>query len=157
MFSKINLISGYHQMRVRDDDIQKTAFRTRYGHYEFVVIPFGLTNAPAIFMDLMNRVLREYLDRFIIVFIDDILVYSPNVEEHTKHLTLVLQRLREEQLYAKFSKCEFWLTQIGFLSHVVSRDGISLDLNKTKAVMDWPSPTTAIEIHSFLGLAGYYR
>ena len=97
-------------MRVRDDDIQKKAFRTHYGYYEFVVMPFGLTNAPAVFMDLMNRVLREYLDRFIIVFIDDILVYSSNEEEHVEHLTLVLQRLKEEQLYAKFSKCEFWLT-----------------------------------------------
>ena len=118
-------------MRVRDDDIQKTAFRTCYGHYKFVVMPFGLTNAPAVFMDLMNRVLREYLDRFIIVFIDDILVYSSNEEEHAEHLMLVLQRLKEEQLYAKFSKCEFWLTQIGFLGHVVSGDGISVDPDKT--------------------------
>ena len=120
-------------------------------------MPFGLTNVPAIFMDLMNRVLREYLDRFIIVFIDDILVYSPNVEEHTEHLTLVLQRLREEQLYAKFSKCEFWLTEIGFLGQMVSGDGISMDPNKTKAVMDWSRPMTVIEIRSFLGLVGYYR
>ena len=133
-------------MRVKDDDIQKTAFRTRYGHYEFVVIPFRLTNAPTVFMDLMNKVLLEYLDRFIIVFIDDILVYSPNVEEHTEHLTLVLQRLKEEQLYSKFSKYEFWLTQIGFLGYVVSGDGISMDLDKTKVVMDWPRPTTVIEI-----------
>ena len=144
-------------MQVRDDDIQKTAFRTCYGHYEFMVMPFGLTNAPAVFMDLMNRVLREYLDRFIIVFIDDILVYSPNVEEHTEHLTLVLQRLKEERLYTKFSKCKFWLTQIGFLGHVVSGDGISVDPDKTRAVMDWPRPTTVTEIRSFLELVGYYR
>ena len=111
-------------MRVRDDDIQKTTFKTRYGHYEFVVMPFGLTNAPAIFMDLMNRVLHEYLDCFIIVSINDILVYSPNVEEHTEHLTLVLQKLKEEQFYAKFSKCEFWLTQIGVLGHIELGDSI---------------------------------
>ena len=120
-------------------------------------MPFGLTNALAVFIDLMNRILREYLDRFIIVFIDDILVYSPSVEEHTAHLTLVLQRLREEQLYTKFSKCEFLLTQIGFLGHVVSGDGISMDPNKTKAVMDWLRLTTVIEIRSFMGLVGYCR
>ena len=120
-------------------------------------MPFGLRNALAVFIDLMNRVLREYLDRFIIVFIDDILVYSSNKEEHKEHLTLALQRLKEEQLYAKFSKCEFWLTQIGFLGHVVSGDGISVDPDKTRAVMDWPRPTTVTEICSFLGLAGYYR
>ena len=157
MFSKIDLRSGYHQVRVRDDNIQKTAFKTNYGHYEFVVMPFGLTNAPAVFMDLMNKVLREYLDRFIIVFIDNILVYSPNVEEHIEHLMLVLQRLKKEQLYTKFSKCEFWLTHIGFLGHVVSRNGISIDPNKTKAVMDWPRSTIVTEIRSFLGLAVYYR
>ena len=123
-------------MRVRDNDIQKTVFRTCYGYYEFVVMPFGLANAPAVFIDLMNRVLREYLDRFIIIFIDDILFYSPSVEENTKHLTLVLQRLREEQLYTKFSKYEFYLTQIGFLGHVVFGDIISVDPDKTKAVME---------------------
>ena len=144
-------------MLVRDDNIQKTAFRTRYGHYEFVVMPFGLMNAPAVFMDLMNRVLREYLDHFIIIFIDDILVYSSNEEEHVEHLTLVLQRLKEKQLSAKFSKCEFYLTQIGFLGHVVSGDGISVDPNKTRAVMDWLRSTTVTEIRSFLGLTGYYR
>ena len=117
MFSKIDLRSGYHQLRVGEYDIQKTAFRTHYGHYESVVMTFGLTNAPTIFIDLMNRVLVENLDRFIIIFIDDILVYSPSMEEHTEHLTLVLQSLREEQLSAKFNKCEFWLTQIGFQGH----------------------------------------
>ncbi|XP_052197391.1 uncharacterized protein LOC127804559 [Diospyros lotus] len=124
VFSKINLKSGYHQVRVREGDIQKTAFRTRYGHYEFVVMPFGLTNAPAVFMDLMNRVFREYLDHFVIVFIDDILIYSPSLEEHENHLRLALQRLKEKQLYAKFSKCDFWQQQVGFLGHVVSNEGI---------------------------------
>lgn len=157
VFSKVDLKSGYHQVRVREGDIQKTAFRTRYGHYEFVVMPFGLTNAPAVFMDLMNRVFREYLDRFVIVFIDDILIYSPSLEEHENHLRLALQRLREKQLYAKFSKCDFWQRQVGFLGHVVSGEGISVDPEKVKAVIDWPRPTSMTGIRSFLGLAGYYR
>ncbi|XP_052210449.1 uncharacterized protein LOC127813488 [Diospyros lotus] len=138
VFSKIDLRSGYHQVRVREEDVKKTAFRTRYGHYEFVVMPFGLTNAPAVFMDLMNRVFREYLDSFVIVFIDDILIYSPSLEDHETHLRLALQRLRERQLYAKFSKCDFWQRQVGFLGHVVSGEGISVDPEKVKAVIEWP-------------------
>ena len=122
-FSKIDLRSGYHQMRVRDEDIQKTAFRTRYGHYEFVVMPFGLTNAPATFMDLMNRVCRPMLDRSVIVFIDDILVYSRSREQHEEHLREILGVLRSERLYAKFSKCEFWLREVQFLGHLVTRMG----------------------------------
>ncbi|WP_423778398.1 reverse transcriptase family protein, partial [Campylobacter jejuni] len=121
--SKIDLRSGYHQLRVRDGDVPKTAFRTRYGHYEFLVMSFGLTNAPAAFMDLMNRVFREYLDSFVIVFIDDILIYSKTKEEHEQHLRLTLQVLRQHQLYAKFSKCEFWLRSVTFLGHVVSDQG----------------------------------
>ena len=109
MFSKIDLRSGYHHLRIKDEDIPKTAFKTRYGHYEFMVMSFGLTNASATFMDLMNRVFKDYLDWFVIVFIDEILIYSSSEEEHEYHLRLVLQRLREHQLYAKFSKCEFWL------------------------------------------------
>jgi len=120
-------------------------------------MPFGLTNAPAVFMDLMNRVFKDYLDSFVIVFIDDILVYSPSPVDHEIHLRMVLQRLREKQLYAKFSKCEFWQTQVIFLGHVVSGEGISVDPEKIKAVLDWPRPTTVTEIRSFLGLAGYYR
>ena len=127
VFSKIDLRSGYHQLRIREPDIPKIAFRTRYGHYEFLVMSFGLTNAPAVFMDLMNRVFRPYLDRFIIVFIDDILVYSRSELEHERHLGLVLQTLRQHQLYAKFRKCEFWLSRVGFLGHVVSADGIYVD------------------------------
>ena len=127
VFSKIDLRSGYHQLRIRELDILKTAFRTIYGHYEFLVMSFGLTNAPAVFMDLMNRVFRPYLDRFVIVFIDDILVYSRSELEHERHLGLVLQTLRQYHLYAKFSKCEFWLSRVGFLERVVSAYGIYVD------------------------------
>ncbi|GJQ98614.1 putative reverse transcriptase domain-containing protein [Tanacetum coccineum] len=133
-FSKIDLQSGYHQLRVHEDDIPKTAFRTRYGYFEFTVMPFGLTNAPAVFMDLMNLVCKPYLDKFVIFFIDDILIYSKTKEEHEVHLKLVLELLRKEKLYAKFSKCEFWLQEVHFLRHVVNQS-----------------------VRSFLGLAGYYR
>ncbi|KAL4016495.1 hypothetical protein IC575_024147 [Cucumis melo] len=116
------LRSGYHQLRIRDGDIPKTAFRSRYGHYEFVVMSFGLTNAPAVFMDLMNRVFKEFLDSFVIVFIDDILIYSKTEAEHEEHLHQVLETLRASKLYAKFSKCEFWLRKVTFLGHVVSSE-----------------------------------
>ncbi|RVW80717.1 Retrovirus-related Pol polyprotein from transposon 17.6 [Vitis vinifera] len=155
--NKIDLRSGYHQLRVRGEDVPKTAFRTRYGHYEFLVMPFGLTNAPAAFMDLMNRVFKPYLDQFVVVFIDDILVYSRSREEHEGHLSIVLQTLRDKQLYAKLKKCEFWLDRISFLGHVVSNDGISVDPGKVDAVANWRRPSTVTEIRSFLGLAGYYR
>jgi hypothetical protein len=157
VFSKIDLRSGYHQLKIKKEDIPKTAFRTRYGHYEFLVMPFGLTNAPAAFMDLMNRVFQPYLDQFVIVFIDDILVYSKSQEEHERHLRIVLQTLQEKQLYAKFSKCEFWLEKVVFLGHVVSSEGIFVDPNKVEAVLNWSRPTNVAEIRSFLGLAGYYR
>ena len=157
VFSKIDLRSEYHQLRIRESDIPKTAFRTRYGHYEFLVMSFGLTNAPAVFMDLMNRVFRPYLDRFVIVFSDDILVYSRSELEYERHLGLVLQTLRQHQLYAKFSKCEFWLSRVGFLGHVVSTDGIYVDPQKVEAVANWEQPTTVTKVRSFLGLAGYYR
>ena len=157
VFSKIDLRSGYHQLRIRESNVPKTTFRTRYGHYEFLVMSFGLTNAPAAFMDLMNRVFRPYLDRFVIVFIDDILVYSRSELEHERHLGLVLQTLRRHQLYAKFNKCEFWLSRVGFLWHVVSVDGIYVDPHKVEAVANWEQPTTVTEVQSFLGLAGYYR
>src|SRR5687767_907514 len=156
-FSKIDLRSGYHQLRVREKDIPKTAFRTRYGHFEFVVMSFGLTNAPAVFMDLMNRVFKPYIDMFVLVFIDDILIYSKGEEEHMGHLRLVLQKLREKQLFAKFSKCEFWLKEVAFLGHVVSGEGIKVDPKKTDAVKNWPRPLSPSDIKSFLGLAGYYR
>ncbi|KAM0058195.1 putative nucleotidyltransferase, Ribonuclease H [Helianthus debilis subsp. tardiflorus] len=156
-FSKIDLRSGYHQLKVRAEDVPKTAFRTRYGHFEFLVMPFGLTNAPAAFMDLMNRVCKPYLDKFVIVFIDDILIYSRSQVEHEKHLKCILGLLRQEKLYAKFSKCEFWLRKVQFLGHVVSEQGIQVDPAKVEAVMNWEAPKTPTEIRSFLGLAGYYR
>jgi hypothetical protein len=130
VFSKIDLRLGYHQLRIRPSDIAKTAFTTRYGLYEYTVMSFGLTNAPAYFMYLMNKVFMEYLDKFVVVFIDDILVYSGNEEEHEEHLRLVLQKLRENQLYAKFSKCEFWLNKVSFLGHVITDGGIAVDPGK---------------------------
>ena len=157
VFSQFDLRTGYHQMRVEEDSIPMTAFRTRYGLYEFPVMPFGLTNAPAFFMDLMNRLFQPYLDRFVIIFIDDILVYSRSVEEHHHHLRQVLQILREQRLYAKFSKCHFWQKEVRFLGHVVSEAGIAVDPEKVVAVQEWKKSTTATEVRSFLGLAGYYR
>ncbi|GJS39326.1 reverse transcriptase domain-containing protein [Tanacetum coccineum] len=157
VYSKIDLRSGYHQLRVREEDIPKTAFRTRYGHYEFQVMPFGLTNAPAVFMDLMNRVCKPYLDKFVIIFIDDILIYSKSEEEHAEHLKLILELLKKEELYAKFSKCEFWLSKVQFLGHVIDSEGIHVDPAKIESIKDWASPKTPTEIRQFLGLAGYYR
>ncbi|OMO65120.1 reverse transcriptase [Corchorus capsularis] len=157
VFSKIDLRSGYHQLKIKVADVPNSAFRTRYGHYEFLVMPFCLSNAPAVFMDLMNKVFKDYLDKFVVVFIDDILVYSKSMEEHGEHLRLVLQIFREKKLYAKFKKCEFWLDGVAFLEHVVSKDGISVDPEKVKAIVEWSRPTNATEVRSFLGLAGYYR
>ena len=156
-FSKIDLRSGYYQLRIADEDVHKTAFRTRYGHYEFLVLPFGLTNAPASFMHLMQRILRPYLDKFAIGFLDDILIYSKTLEEHNKHVRLVLDKLREHQLYAKESKCEFFQTKIGFLGHIVSSQGIEMEPDKLAAIRDWPALKTIPDVMSFLGLAGYYR
>ncbi|GJT01594.1 putative reverse transcriptase domain-containing protein [Tanacetum coccineum] len=156
-YSKIDLRSGYHQLRVREEDISKTAFRTRYGHYEFQVMPFGLTNAPAVFMDLMNRVCKPYLDKFVIVFIDDILIYSKNKKEHEEHLKQILELLKKEELYAKFSKCEFWIPKVQFLGHVIDSEGIHVDPAKIESIKDWTSPKSPTEIRQFLGLAGYYR
>jgi hypothetical protein len=157
VFSKIDFRSRYHQLKIRESDIPKTAFHTRYGLYEYTVMSFGLTNVPAYFMYLMNKVFMEYLDKFVVVFIDDILIFSKTEEEHEKHLRLVLGKLRSNKLYAKFSKCEFWLTEVAFLRHVISAGGVSVDAGKVKDVLNWMPPTTASEIQSFLGLAGYYR
>ncbi|GJS62414.1 reverse transcriptase domain-containing protein [Tanacetum coccineum] len=137
VYSKIDLRFGYHQLRVRDEDIPKMAFRTRYGHYEFQVMPFGLTNAPTVFMDLMNRVCKPYLDKFVIVFIDDILIYSKSKEEYAEHLKLILKLLKKEELYAKFSKCEFWLSRVQFLGHVIDSEGIHVDPAKIESIKDW--------------------
>ena len=157
VFLKIDLRSGYYQLRVKEVDVPKTAFRTRYGHYEFLVMPFGLTNAPATFMDLMNRVFRPYLDQFVVVFIDDILVYSKDAQEHEHHLRIVLQTLRENKLFAKLSKCDFWLKEVSFLRHIVSAVGIRVDPMKIEAIVNWKPPRNVTEVRSFLGLAGYYR
>ncbi|GKA71936.1 putative reverse transcriptase domain-containing protein [Tanacetum coccineum] len=149
VYSKINLRSGYHQLRVRDEDIPKTAFRTRYGHYEFQLMPFGLTNAPAIFMEMMNWVCKSYLDKFVIVFIDGILIYSKSKEEHAEHLKLILELLKKEELYAKSSKCDFWLSKVQFLSRVIDNEGIHVDPAKIESIKDWTSPKTSIEIRQF--------
>ncbi|OAO89236.1 hypothetical protein AXX17_ATUG02470 (mitochondrion) [Arabidopsis thaliana] len=156
-FSKIDLASGYHQIAIFEADVSKIAFRTLYGHYEFVVMPFGLTNNPAAFMKLMNNIFREFLDKFVIVFIDDILIYSRSRKEHVEHLRIVLQRLRDHQLFVKLSKCSFWQKKIGFLGHVISEDGVAVDPEKITTITHWPRPKNATEIRSFLGLAGYYR
>ncbi|KAK2436721.1 hypothetical protein QL285_021693 [Trifolium repens] len=157
VFSKIDLKSGYHQIRVREEDVQKTAFRSRYGHYEYLVMPFGVTNAPAIFMDYMNRIFHTFLDKFVVVFIDDILIYSKDEEEHEEHLRLVLQVQRDRKLYANPSKCEFWMKTVNFLGHVISEEGISVDPAKIETVLAWKQPQTVTDIRSFVGLAGYYR
>ncbi|GJU44617.1 putative reverse transcriptase domain-containing protein [Tanacetum coccineum] len=156
VYLKIDLRSGYHQLRVREEDIPKTAFRTRYGHYEFQVMPFGLTNAPTVFIDLMNRVCKPYLEKFMIVFIDDIMIYSKRKQEHEEHLKLILELLKNEELYAKFSKCEFWIPKVQFLGHVIDSQGIHVDPAKIESIKDWASPKTPTEIRQFLGLAGYY-
>ncbi|GJZ54709.1 putative reverse transcriptase domain-containing protein [Tanacetum coccineum] len=157
VYSKIDLRSGYHQLRVREEDIPKTAFRTHYNHYEFQVMSFGLTNAFAVFMDLMNRVCKPYLEKFVIVFIDDILIYSRNNQEHEEHLKLILEFLKKEELYAKFSKCEFWIPKVQFLGHVIDSKGIHVDPAKIESIKYWASPKSPTEICQFLGLAGYYR
>jgi hypothetical protein len=157
VFSKIDLRLGYHQLKIWECDIPKTAFVLRYGLYEYTVMSFGLTNTPAYFMYLMNKVFMEYLDKFVVVFINDILVYSRSEEQHEEHLHLALQKLRENRLYAKLSKCEFWMKQVAFLGHVISNGGISVDLSKVQDVLSWNAPMSVSDIQSFLGLAGYYR
>ncbi|GKA29652.1 putative reverse transcriptase domain-containing protein, partial [Tanacetum coccineum] len=157
VYSKIDLRSGYHKLCIKEEDILITTFRTRYGHFEFQVIPFGLTNAPAVFMDLMNRVCKPYLDKFVIVFIDDILIYSKNDEEHEKHLRIILELLKEEKLYAKFSKCDLLLDSVTFLGHVIDRSDVHVDPAKIEAIKSWATPTTLMEMRQFLRLAGYYR
>nr|GFC61903.1 putative reverse transcriptase domain-containing protein [Tanacetum cinerariifolium] len=157
IYSKIDLRSGYHQLRVREEVIPKTAFRTRYGHYEFQVMPLGLTNALAVFMDLMNQVCKLYLDKFVIFFIDDIMIYSKSKKEHEGHLRQILNLLKKEELYAKFSKYEFWISRVQFLGHVIDFRGIHVDPAKIKSIQDCASPKTPTKIHQFLGLAGYYR
>ena len=156
-FSKIDLRSGYHQIRIDSNDVSKTAFRTRYGHFEFLVLPFGLTNAPATFMHLMHQSFRHLLDHCVLVFLDDILIYSKTKEEHERHVRAVLEILRKQKLYAKESKCEMFKTEVEFLGHRVGRNGIRMMQDKVEAVRDWPIPTTVNHVRSFLGTAGYYH
>jgi hypothetical protein len=156
-FSKIDLRSRYHQMKIRPDDIHKTAFVTRYGQYEYTIVLFGLTNTPAYFMNLMNKVFMDELDKCVVVFIGDILVFSKTAKEHEEHLKIVLGKLRQHQLYAKFIKCEFWMEEVAFLGHVLSAKEVVVDPSKIEAVFKWQSPKSVTEIRSFLGLAGYYR
>jgi hypothetical protein len=157
IFSKIDLRSEYHQVRIKYEDINKTAFRTRYGHYEFTMVSFGLSNAPVVFMSLMNGVFGDYLDKFVIVFLDDILVYSRIEEEHEQHLRMVLQVLREHQLYAKLRKCSFYQERIHYLGHITSKDGIAVDPEKIEAIREWSVPRNVTEVRSFMGLASYYK
>jgi hypothetical protein len=157
VFFKVDLHSGYHQIKIHPKDVPKTAFSTRYGLYEYLIMSFGLTNAHAHFMYLMNSVFMLELDKFIVVFIDDILIYSKSEEEHAQHLQVILQRLHDHQLYAKFSKCAFWLREVPFLGHVISTEGIAIDPSKVQEVLDWMSPKSVTQIRSFLGLAAYYR
>nr|GEU35410.1 putative reverse transcriptase domain-containing protein [Tanacetum cinerariifolium] len=157
VYSKIDLRLGYHQLQIREEDILITAFRTRYGHFEFQVMPFGLTNAPAVFIDLMNRVCKPNLEKFVIVFIYDILIYSKNKEDHEKHLKIILELLKNEKLYTKYLKCDFWIKSIQFLGHVIDNNDVHVDPAKVEAIRNWSAPTTPTEVRKFLGLAGYYR
>jgi hypothetical protein len=157
VFSKIDLGSGYHLLKIRGCDVPKTAFISRYGLYEYTVMSFGLTNAPAYFIYLMKKVFMEYLGKFVVVFIDDILVYSRGEEEHEEHLRLALPKLRENRLYVMLSKCEFWMKQVAFLRHVISKGGISVDPSKVHDVLSWNAPVSVGDIQIFLGLMGYYR
>ena len=156
-FSKIDLRSGYHQIRVASEDVPKTAFRTRYGHFEFLVLPFGLTNAPATFMHLMHQTFRQYLDDFVIVFLDDILIYSRTLAEHHIHIRKVLDILRSQKLFGKESKCEFFRSDVEFLGHIVGRDGLRMMSDKIEAVAAWPTPTSVTQVRAFLGTIGFYR
>lgn len=157
IFSKLDLAKGYHQIRIAEDDIPKTAFRTRYGHYEYTVMSFGLCNAPATFATLMNNVLRDYLDKFVVVYLDDILIYSSSLDEHEEHIRAVLTKLREHKLYGKPSKCELFCKEVKFVGHIVSEDGISTDPKKTRAVRDWSPPKNVSDLRSFLGFCNFYR
>jgi hypothetical protein len=157
VFSKLDLRSGYHQIKIRKEDVPKTAFTTRYGLYEYTVISFGLTNAPTTFSRLMNLVFMEYLDKFVVVCLDDILVYSKTNEEHSEHLRLTLSKLREHCLYAKFSKCEFWLPEVTYIGHVISAKGIAVNPKTVKSIVEWIPPKNVKQVRSFLGLASYCR
>jgi hypothetical protein len=157
VFLKIDLRLGYHQLRIRPSNISKTTFITKYALYEYTVMSFGLTNVPAFFMNLMNNVFMDYLDKLVVVFIDDILIYSQSEEENVDHLKVALQRLREHELYAKLSKCELWIDDVLFLGHISNRDGLAMDLKKVADILNWKASTDVRGIKSFIGMAGYYR
>lgn len=156
-FTKLEMRSGNHQVKMRVEDEFKTAFKTHHGHYQFKVMPFGSTNAPSTFQCLMNELLQPFLRKFVIVFLDDILIYNPTLEQHEQHLQQVLEVLKQNQLYLKFSKCSFAQTRLEYLGHIISAQGVATEPSKTEAVLKWPIPTTTTEVRGFLGLTGYYR
>src|SRR4051812_7680061 len=156
-FSKVDFYSGYHQIRIKQEDIHKTAFRTRYGHYEFLVLPFGLTNAPATFRTLMNDIFKEYLDKFVIIYLDNILVYSKTEEDHLRLLQTVLRTLRKHKLYVKAKKCKLFKTKVKYTGHYIWAEGITVDPQKITTIKKWPVPTNTSEVRSFLGLTSYYQ
>ena len=157
IFTKIDLRSAYNLVRIRPGDEWKTAFRCRYGHYEYLVMPFGLTNAPAVFQNLINDVLREYLDQFVIAYLDDILIFSNTKEQHISHVELVLQKLRQHKLYAKLEKCVFHQDTIEFLGYIVGKNGVRMDPAKVSSITSWPVPTSVRDVQCFLGFANFYR
>jgi hypothetical protein len=156
-FSKLDMRSGYHRVRMKREDEHKTAFKTHHGHYQFKVMPFGLTNAPATFQCIMNTIVEPFLRKFVLVFLDDILIYSPDLTSHIQHLTMVLEKLRAHKLYMKLSKCSFAQRQLDYLGHIITDKGVATNLVETEAMVQWPVPTTVTELRGFLGLTRYYK